>query len=137
MKAYAVFENQEGAVWLNESHFLSLTTGGASPDRAIPVSCSSEPIVLESNQNHAATTQDGVSTTLTASMGMGGGYVPMIVETLGANVYAGVITGDVAPTVTTATGVSNATGPKLIEVIYDEANTLRNQRISQQCHDVE
>lgn len=111
--------------------------GGASPDRATPVSCSSEPIVLESNQNHATITQDGASTTLTASMGMGGGYVPMIVETLGTNVYAGVITGDVAPTVTTATGVSNATGPKLIEVIYDEANTLRNQRISQQCHDVE
>ena len=38
----------------------------------------SEPIVLESNQNHATITNDGVCPTLPASMGMGGGYVPMI-----------------------------------------------------------
>lgn len=36
------------------------------------------PIGLESNQNHATTTQNGVCPTLPASMGMGGGYVPMI-----------------------------------------------------------
>lgn len=41
-----------------------------------------EPIVLESNQNHATVTQTGVSPTLPASMGMGGGYVPMVVEAL-------------------------------------------------------
>lgn len=41
-----------------------------------------EPILLESNQNHATITQDGISTTLPASMGMGGGYVPMITEPL-------------------------------------------------------
>lgn len=39
-----------------------------------------QPIVLESNQNHATITQNGKSPTLTASMGMGGGYVPMITE---------------------------------------------------------
>lgn len=38
-----------------------------------------QPLVLESNQNNATITQDGVSTTLPASMGMGGGYVPMVV----------------------------------------------------------
>ena len=38
-----------------------------------------EPIVLESNQNHATITDSGICTTLPASMGMGGGYVPMIV----------------------------------------------------------
>ena len=37
-----------------------------------------EPIVLESNQNHATITDSGICTTLPASMGMGGGYVPMI-----------------------------------------------------------
>ena len=38
-----------------------------------------QPIVLESNQNHATITDNGICPTLTASMGMGGGYVPMIV----------------------------------------------------------
>jgi hypothetical protein len=37
-----------------------------------------EPILLESNQNHATIQTEGVSTTLPASMGMGGGYVPML-----------------------------------------------------------
>ena len=39
-----------------------------------------EPIILESNQNHATITSNGICTTLPASMGLGGGYVPMIVE---------------------------------------------------------
>ena len=38
----------------------------------------SEIIVLESNQNHATAKDTEVCTTLPASMGMGGGYVPMI-----------------------------------------------------------
>ena len=38
----------------------------------------SEPIVLESNQNHAMITSNGICPTLPASMGMGGGYVPMV-----------------------------------------------------------
>lgn len=37
-----------------------------------------EPVLLESNQNHATVQTDGVSTTLPASMGEGGGYVPMV-----------------------------------------------------------
>ena len=36
-------------------------------------------IVLESNQNHAIAEDTEVCPTLPASMGMGGGYVPMIV----------------------------------------------------------
>lgn len=40
------------------------------------------PIVLESNQNHATAKETEVCTTLPASMGLGGGYVPMIVEVL-------------------------------------------------------
>lgn len=39
-----------------------------------------EPILLESNQNHATIQTDGVSTTLPASMGEGGGYVPMVTQ---------------------------------------------------------
>ena len=34
---------------------------------------------MESNQNHATITDSGICPTLSASMGMGGGYVPMIV----------------------------------------------------------
>ena len=40
----------------------------------------SEVLVLESNQNHATIRDTEICTTLPASMGMGGGYVPMIVE---------------------------------------------------------
>ena len=39
-----------------------------------------EPILLESNQNHATVQTNGVSTCLPASMGEGGGYVPMVCE---------------------------------------------------------
>ena len=39
-----------------------------------------EPILLESNQNHATISQNGICTTLSASMGCGGGYIPMIVQ---------------------------------------------------------
>ena len=45
-----------------------------------------EPIVLESNQNHATITDNGICSTLPASMGMGGGYVPMIVEVKDENI---------------------------------------------------
>ena len=43
-----------------------------------PQSVCHEPILLESNQNHATVQTNGVSTALPASMGMGGGYTPMI-----------------------------------------------------------
>ena len=36
-------------------------------------------IVLESNQNHATAKETEICTTLPASMGLGGGYVPMII----------------------------------------------------------
>ena len=38
-----------------------------------------EPVVLESNQNHATITDNGICPTLPASMGLGGGYIPMVV----------------------------------------------------------
>lgn len=37
-----------------------------------------EPILLESNQNHATIQTDGISTALPVSAGMGGGYIPMV-----------------------------------------------------------
>ena len=47
-----------------------------------------EPILLESNQNHATVQTNGISTTLTASMGMGGGYVPMVTHNAGYEMQA-------------------------------------------------
>jgi len=37
-----------------------------------------QPLLLESNQNHATVQTEGICTTLPASMGEGGGYVPMV-----------------------------------------------------------
>lgn len=39
-----------------------------------------QPIVLESNQAHATVSQTGICPTLPASMGLGGGYIPMVTE---------------------------------------------------------
>ena len=44
-----------------------------------------QPILLESNQNHATIRTDGISTTLSAAMGTGGGNVPMVVPTVYEN----------------------------------------------------
>lgn len=45
-------------------------------DEEMPV----QPMVLESNQIHATVTQNGICPTLPASMGLGGGYVPMVTD---------------------------------------------------------
>lgn len=45
-------------------------------DEEMPV----QPMVLESNQVHATVTQNGICPTLPASMGLGGGCVPMITD---------------------------------------------------------
>ena len=71
-----------------------LTAGNSDHGQAsIGILCK-EPILLESNQNHATTSQNGVCTTLPAAMGMGGGYVPMIYDARGNG------DGRTAPTIT-------------------------------------
>ena len=45
-----------------------------------------QPILLESNQNHATVQTNGISTALPASMGMGGGYVPMVTNWDGSQI---------------------------------------------------
>lgn len=40
------------------------------------------PMILQNNQNNAMAQEDEICFTLVASMGMGGGYVPMIVDTV-------------------------------------------------------
>lgn len=58
-----------------------------------------QPIVLESNQVHATVSQTGICPTLPASMGMGGGYIPMITD---RKVFDARENGDgqIAPTIT-------------------------------------
>ena len=45
------------------------------------------PMILESNQNHATAKDTEVVNALPASMGIGGGYVPMVVEPIGADLF--------------------------------------------------
>lgn len=53
-----------------------LTTNCSAGNDRNPV----QPVVLESNQIHATVTQTGICPTLPASMGVGGGYIPMITD---------------------------------------------------------
>lgn len=68
-----------------ESHYGDYReTDESNAIRGCGASCGggSEVIVLESNQNHATAKDTEICSTLPASMGLGGGYVPMIVDTL-------------------------------------------------------
>ena len=69
-----------------------------------------QPILLESNQNHATIRTDGISSTLPASMGMGGGYVPMVYENHGIDArYTGPL--DIAPTMSARYGTGGNNVP--------------------------
>lgn len=69
-----------------------------------------QPILLESNQNHATIRTDGISTTLPAAMGMGGGYVPMVYENHGIDSrYTGPL--EVAPTMSARYGTGGNNVP--------------------------
>ena len=106
--AAGVVTKGNGDCFLTEDVHTSLTSGGGQAGQGYPcvlclndqggqfMDCSEnvsgtlraqmhshQPLVLESNQEHAAVRCDGVSPTLPASMGMGGGYVPMVYENHG------------------------------------------------------
>ena len=101
--ASGVVTKGNGDCFLTEDVHTSLTGGGGQAGQGYPcVLClndqggqymahseniagtlraqmhSHQPLVLESNQKHAVVREDGKSPTLPASMGMGGGYVPML-----------------------------------------------------------
>jgi DNA (cytosine-5)-methyltransferase 1 len=72
-----------------------------------------QPIVLESNQVHATVSQTGICPTLPASMGLGGGYVPMVTERKifnaqgnGDGQIAPIITGDHQNRITDYTAIA-------------------------------
>lgn len=71
---------------------------------------SHQPLILESNQEHAQVREDGVSPTLPASMGMGGGYVPMVYENHGIDArYTG--PHEVSPTLSARCGTGGNNVP--------------------------
>ena len=78
---------------------------------------SHQPLILESNQEHARVRVDGVSPTLPASMGMGGGYVPMVYENHGIDSrYTG--PHEVSPTISARCG----TGGNNIPLVEQDAS---------------
>lgn len=75
---------------------------------------SHQPLILESNQEHAQIQEDGVSPTLPASMGMGGGYVPMVYENHGIDArYTG--PHEVSPTLSARCGTGGNNVPLVEE----------------------
>lgn len=69
-----------------------------------------QPLILESNQDHARVRTDGVTPALPASMGMGGGYVPMVYENHGIDSrYTGPHT--VSPTISARCGTGGNNVP--------------------------
>ena len=88
-----------------------------------------QPLLLESNQNHATVRTDGISTTLPASMGMGGGYVPMVYENHGIDArYKGPL--DVVPTISARCGTGGNNVPLVgnnPEVFCIDGNTIDRQ----------
>lgn len=83
-----------------------------------------QPIVLESNQNHATITDNGICPTLPASMGMGGGYVPMIVMSVDS--YNQAVSVEVAEPLRSAEG--GDTKPKVL-IVKDEAEDVDREEV--------
>ena len=84
-----------------------------------------QPIVLESNQNHATITDSGICPTLPASMGMGGGYVPMIVMVRrfsDVRIYET----ETAPTIEMGSGSGGNNLPMILQT-KDDKNTNREK----------
>ncbi len=106
--AAGVVTKGNGDCFLTEEKHTALSAGGGQAGQGYPcvlclndqggqfMNCSEnitgtlraqmnahQPLILESNQDHAAVRTDGITPTLPASMGMGGGYVPMLYENHG------------------------------------------------------
>lgn len=73
--------NDQGGGVMGVSYNVTGTLRAAEHGhQPIAFESNAQPVVLESNQIHATVTQTGICPTLPASMGLGGGYVPMVTE---------------------------------------------------------
>lgn len=71
--------NDQGGGVMGVSYNVTGTLRAAEHgQQPIVFESNAQPVVLESNQIHATVTQTGICPTLSASMGMGGGYIPMV-----------------------------------------------------------
>jgi DNA (cytosine-5)-methyltransferase 1 len=71
--------NDQGGGVMGASYNITGTLRAAEHGhQPIVFESNAQPVVLESNQVHATATQTGICPTLSASMGMGGGYIPMV-----------------------------------------------------------
>ena len=132
MTSYGVTSKGNGDAFISEERHTALSTGGGEAGQGYPciMQPDQEPIVLESNQNHATVTDSGVAPTLPASMGLGGGYVPMITQpTLcidqGANKGQAAISEELSPTLTTTHGGT----PVITDTIAIEGNGSRESHL--------
>jgi len=74
-----------------------------------------QPIGFENSRRDGVRLYDGVSNTLQAFAGTGGGNSPMVAQSIGTDLYNGAITGDVAATMGTPGSSSNASGPTVMQ----------------------
>lgn len=95
-------------------------------------------IVLESNQNHATAKDTEVCNALPASMGMGGGYIPMVIS-YGFDSYNQAIEREVAQPLRSHDG--GDTTPKVIvdTLVFDESGITcptngNKPRWNDSCH---
>lgn len=72
---YLVYENHS-----QDSRYKDLGDISETVSAKYGTGGNNQPLVLESNQNHATVTDSGIVNTLPSAMGMGGGYVPMVVD---------------------------------------------------------
>ena len=70
-RCYGVVSKGNGDAFVSEEKHTSLATGGGQAGQGYPCILE-EPIIVESNQNHATIQTNGISTALPASAGMGG-----------------------------------------------------------------
>lgn len=75
-----ILNDQGGGVMGVSYNVTGILRAAEHGHQPIVFESNAQPVVLESNQIHATVTQTGICPTLPASMGLGGGYVPMVTE---------------------------------------------------------
>lgn len=84
-----------------------------------------QPVCIGGMQKHQTVTTDGVSTCLTASMGCGGGYVPMVSEPMALDEQNNCIRQDGTIGTLTTDGSSPKHNNRVIEPLFIKENTSK------------
>jgi len=134
--ASGIVSKGNGETFLSEEQHMSLSTGGGQAGQGYPCAMVKQPILLESNQNHATVQTDGVSTALPAAMGMGGnvmdvsvdktatvraqdhGHPPSVLQRRFSNVT--VSDGEVSPTIEAGAGEGGNNLPMILAGTFNQ-----------------